>query len=71
MLVVKVESEYFKKATGLITFRCEDGDLFKNAIAESVATGEARVVRAHSKGVNSQGELVAEFFVTWSFKAKS
>ncbi len=71
MLVVKVESEYFKKATDRSGFVCEDGDLFRNAIDECVATGEARTVRARSVGTNKAGEVVAEFFVTWSFKVRS
>lgn len=71
MLVVKVESEYFKKATGRTSFVCEDGELFQQAIAETIATGEARVVKAQSIGTNSAGEVVAEFTITWSFKAKS
>ncbi|MES1215098.1 MAG: DUF4442 domain-containing protein [Bacteroidota bacterium] len=71
MLVVKVESEYFKKATGLTTFVCEEGGTMQKAIEETVATGEARIVRARSIGNNDKGELVAEFFITWSFKAKS
>jgi len=28
-------------------------------------------VKARSVGTNSNGEVVAEFFITWSFKAKS
>ena len=32
MLVVKVESEYFKKATGLTNFTCEDGLLIRETI---------------------------------------
>lgn len=71
MLVVKVESGYFKKATGRTTFMCEDGILLKSAIEESVATGEARSVRAKSVGRNKEGEVVAEFYITWSFKAKT
>ncbi len=70
MLVVKVESEYFKKATGRTTFVCEDGELIQKAIEESIATGEARIVRARSVGKNKDGETVAEFFITWSFKVK-
>jgi len=70
MLVVKVESEYFKKATGITTFICNDGELFESAIEQSIATGEPRVVRAHSTGRNDAGEIIAEFYVTWSFKAK-
>lgn len=70
MLVVKVESEYFKKATGRTSFVCEDGALFEKAIAETLATGEARTMRAKSVGTNKEGEKVAEFYITWSFKAK-
>ncbi|MBI5856578.1 MAG: DUF4442 domain-containing protein [Sphingobacteriales bacterium] len=71
MLVIKVESEYFKKATGRTSFVCEDGVLFEKAIEETIATGEARTVKAKSIGTNKEGEVVAEFFITWSFKAKS
>ena len=71
MLVVKLESEYFKKATGKTTFTCEDGGTIERAIEESVSTGEAKTVRARSVGKNKNDEVVAEFFITWSFKVKS
>ena len=70
MLVVKVESEYFKKATGLTTFVCNDGEAMLHAIEESIATGEGKIFRALSTGKNQAGEIVAEFNITWSFKAK-
>lgn len=70
MLVVKVESAYFKKATGRTSFVCEDGRLFDQAIEETIATGEARTLTAKSVGKNIEGEVVAEFLITWSFKAK-
>ncbi len=70
MLVVKVESEYFKKATGRTTFICEDGQAMLQAIEESVAMGEGRIFRARSTGRNNNGETVAEFYITWSFKGK-
>jgi len=71
MLVVKVESDYFKKATGRTWFVCEEGPLFDRAIGETIATGEARTVKAKSVGKNTAGELVAEFYITWSFKVRS
>jgi len=70
MLVVKVESEYFKKAAGRTIFTCEDGALIKETIEQAVATGDARTVRARSVGKNSDGAMVAEFFITWSFKPR-
>ena len=70
MLVVKVESEYFKKAVDKTMFTCEDGDIIAKAIEESVATGDARIVRVRSIGKNKEGETIAEFYITWSFKVK-
>jgi len=70
MLLVKLEAEYFKKATDRSTFECNDGELFQKAIEESIATGEAKTVTAKSTGINKAGEIVAEFFITWSFKAR-
>jgi len=70
MLVVKTEGEYFKKAVDKTTFLCEDGFQIKKMIEEAVTTGEPRIIRAKSIGKNKTGELVAEFFITWSFKTK-
>lgn len=71
MLVVKTEGEYFKKATDKTTFVCEAGSEIKKAIEEAVATGEGKTIRVKTIGKNKAGELVSEFYITWSFKAKS
>jgi len=70
MLVVRTEAEYFKKAADKTTFTCEDGPLIKQMIEEAVASGEARTIRAKSEGKNKVGEIVAVFYITWSFKTK-
>ena len=70
MLVVKTEGEYFKKAVDKTTFVCEDGSLIKRCIEEAVESGEGRTIRAKTIGKNKAGEIVAEFFITWSFKTK-
>ena len=71
MLVVKLEANYFKKATDLTTFVCEDGKLIEALVDDAIATGEARSIQAKSVGKNKAGEIVAEFYITWSFKTKS
>jgi len=71
MLVVKIEGNYFKKATGITSFTCHDGIAIRNTIEEAITTGESRSFRALSTGINKDGEKVAEFFITWSFKAKA
>jgi hypothetical protein len=40
MLVANNKGNFTKKATGRITFVCENGDLIERAIEESIATGE-------------------------------
>ena len=71
MLVTRVEGDFIKKATDVTTFRCEEGNTFRELIAEAVSTGEPRIIKAKSIGTNSAGEVVAEFFITWSFKSRS
>jgi hypothetical protein len=71
MLVVKLEANYFKKATGTTYFTCEDGDALRNTIEKAMETGEGQSFRAKSVGKNKEGEIVAEFFINWSFKSKT
>jgi hypothetical protein len=70
MLVVKMEADYFKKADGRTSFLCKDGKLLDDTIRKAIATKEGQTVRISSAGTNEKGELVAEFFITWSFKVK-
>jgi hypothetical protein len=71
MLVVKLEGNFFKKATGLTLFTCADGDTIKRTIEHAVNSKESSMVTVNSLGRNTAGEIVAEFAVTWSFKVKS
>jgi hypothetical protein len=41
-----------------------------NAIEEAIASKEGRTIVCKSIGTNSNGEIVSEFNITWSFKAK-
>lgn len=70
MLVVRMEANYFKKAVGVTNFVSEDGNLIKKTIDNAIKTGEAQKIVARSIGTNEGGELIAEFFITWSFKVK-
>jgi hypothetical protein len=70
MLVIKLEAEYFKKATGLTTFTCRDGVGFMDSIERAVATRESVTFRSRSVGADRNGEKIAEFLITWSFRVK-
>lgn len=71
MLVTKVESEYFRRATGITFFSCEDGLKLKSVIDEAILSGEAKSCIARSVGVNEKGEVVAVFLITWSFRKRA
>ena len=70
MLVVSMEANYFKKAIGPTAFICEDGQLIADTVDEAIQTGEGRIVKVKSTGKDKEGNLIAEFYITWSFKAK-
>ncbi len=70
MLVVNIKGDFMKKAIGKTTFTCNDGIAIKQTIESAIATGEGKTITAKSTGVNEQGEVVAVFEVTWSFKGK-
>ncbi|HEX4849677.1 MAG TPA: thioesterase [Puia sp.] len=70
MLIVKTEANYFKKAVGVTNFLCEDGLLVSEAIEKAIATGEGQLCSCTSIGTNQDGEKIAEFIFTWSFKVR-
>jgi len=71
MLVVKMEANYFKKATGITFFTCEDGLQIEQAVIEASKNQEGKTVTVTTIGKNKNDELIAEFLFTWSFKAKN
>lgn len=70
MLVTQLESRFRKKATGITTFICEEGAAIRQCIADAITSGEGRQVKVKSVGMNKEAEVVAEFDIIWSFKAK-
>jgi len=71
MLVVKMEAEYFKKATSKLVFTCADAAKIFDCINVAIETNEGQTITAISHGINKDGEKVSTFRITWSFKVKS
>ena len=71
MLVTHQEGSFFKKATGRITFTCDDGELVQSAIQQSIASGEGQQIILNSIGENEDGVEVCSFKFQWSLKVKS
>ncbi len=71
MLVTTNNATFTKKATGKITFTCNDGHLIDKAIKQTIATGEGQTFWMQSVGVNQDGIVVSTFNFEWSIKVKS
>lgn len=70
MLVANNKGNYTKKATGRITFVCNDGLLAEQAIQEAIAIGEGQTFWMKSIGTNEQGDQVSEMDFEWSVRLK-
>jgi len=71
MLVVSNKATFTKKATGRITFTCNDGDLVDKAIKQAIITGQGVTLWLEAKGVNQEGVEVSSFGFEWSLKVKT
>ena len=71
MLVAQNKGSFSKKATGKITFTCNEGNLVDNVISEAIKTGEGQTIIMNSVGINSDGFEVSNFSFEWTIKLKA
>lgn len=71
MLVTTNNATFTKKATGRITFMCNDGKLIDDALQRTIETGEGQTIWMKSVGKNADGIEVSTFNFEWSIKVKS
>jgi hypothetical protein len=71
MLVTNQNGTFTKKATGKIIFICNDGDKIKQAIDQTIATGEGQNLIMTAEGFNEDNESVSKFEYEWSIKIKT
>lgn len=70
MLVANNKSSFTKKATGRITFTCNEGYLIEKAIQETIATGAGQTFWMKSIGTDEKGVQVSEMDFEWSVRVK-
>jgi hypothetical protein len=70
MLVASNKGNFSKKATGKITFICNDGNVVSQAIQKAITTGEGQTFWMKSIGTNENGEQVSEMDFEWSVRLK-
>ena len=71
MLLLNNNATFTKKATGRITFKCNNGKEVDTAIAKSIETGEGQTIWMQSIGTNSEGVQVSTFNFEWTLKVKN
>ena len=70
MLVAQNKSVFTKKATGRITFTCNQGNAIKETIQKAVDTNEGQTIWLTSIGKNEKGEQVSEMQFEWTIKVR-
>jgi hypothetical protein len=70
MLVANNKSNFSKKATGRITFVCNEGLMAEQAIQDAIATGEGQTFWMKSIGTDENGVQVSEMDFEWSVRTK-
>ncbi len=71
MLVTHLEADFVKKATGITTFTCNDGQAINETIERAIMTQQGQAFTATSVGTSASGEVEAKFRIEWSFKMRS
>ena len=69
-IIVGMDAEFVKKATGKIKFTCQEGQKVFETIEKCKSSGQAETVKMRTEGVSADGTVVAVFHFTWSFKQR-
>lgn len=69
-LVLDMRASFTKKAKTKVVFTCKDGKKIFDAVQHSIDSCEPQTVDIKSVGVDTDGDIVAEFNFTWTFKKK-
>lgn len=70
MLVMEMHAYYLKKAKSRITFRCNDRQALQKTVAATLNSNEGQTFVSTVEGFDIQGNSVAKFEITWTFKQK-
>ena len=71
MLVANNNARFSKKATGRITFVCNQGHLIDKTIDTAIATREGQTVWLNAVGTNEEGVEVSNFNFEWTIKVRN
>ena len=70
-LVTGISAQFTKKGSAKATFTFDGGAAMRAAIEKAATSDEPVVHLAQSVGTQKDGEVIAQFEITWSFKRRS
>lgn len=70
LIIVRNAATFHKKAKSKITFTCLDYQAYASALSTLKTAGQSVEVTAMTTGTDKNGEVVATFEFTWSFKRR-
>jgi hypothetical protein len=70
MLVLNNKSNFSKKAKGLITFTCEDGEKISDIVRECIQDNISKTIWISSIGIDETGHTVSKMDFEWTLKLK-
>lgn len=71
MFVTGCNGQFIKRAIGVTTFICNDGQLIADTIQKAISSGEAQTVQSTVKGYDKNNALLVDFTFEWSLKART
>ena len=70
LIIVDLKVEFVKKAQSKVTFSCFDYDKIHHAVSHLKQAGDIATVTVKTVGSDVDGNEVAVFYFTWSFKQR-
>jgi len=70
MFVTGCEGKFIKRALGVTTFICNDGQLVADTIQKAVDTNQPQLIKNNVKGYDKDNNLIVDFNFEWSIKAR-
>ncbi len=70
-IIIENQAKYHQKAKSKLTFSCMVTEQLTNNLMLAIESKQPQTYRAYSVAKNQVGEVVSEFWFTWSFVVKS
>ncbi len=71
MFVTGCDGKFVKRAVGVTTFICKDGQLIADSVQKAIETKQPLTILSNVKGYDKDNVLLVDFNFEWSLKARN